>query len=301
MTEVSVSIIIPSYNRPTQILDCVMSLAKIDYPPHLLDIIVVDDGSPTPITSTLDGIDIKFPLQVIRQENQGISAARNTGIAQATGDLILFTDDDCRPDAQMINALVSAHKNAPTAMLGGRIENGLPDNIYSTAYQLQVAVTYAYFNRDALDMTTIAGNCMAMPRAILDKVGFFLVMGDGMGAEDREFLDRWRWQGYLVHYVDSAVIYHFHELTLRKLLRQHWTYGKAAHYYRKMTHERKSEGSPFMLGYYAVILKQFFAPGISMPIHKSVRVGMLLVLSQVVYISSALFAMLRDNSTQSSS
>ena len=85
-----ISVIIPVYNGArylAETLDCVFAQTMA---PH--EIIIVDDGS------TDDSPDILRRhgdrLIVIRQENQGVAAARNTGLAHATGEAIAFLDQD---------------------------------------------------------------------------------------------------------------------------------------------------------------------------------------------------------------
>jgi len=299
MAEVTVSVIVPTYNRPDRIRSCVDALCKLDYPSDLLEIIIVDDGGEIPVSEVLADVKIDFTLKVIRQENAGVSEARNTGVAKASQDLILFTDDDCRPDARWVRALVEEHQKSPMAILGGRTENGLPDNIYSTASQLLNTVVYNFFNRDPRDAYLIASNNMAVPRHLLLNAGGFLTVNTAPGAEDREFVDRWRWLGYPVHYVPQARIWHYHQLTLLTFCRQHWQYGRGAVMYQQITRERDSDGTDFEGSFYLNILKQFIHPDDPLPLHKSLRAGVLLVLSQVVYVLAIVVTLIKQKLNKS--
>lgn len=103
----TVSVIIAVYNDEAHIEKCVLSVCRQSYPK--LQIIVVDDGSvdSTPaILARLAEQDAR--MQIIRRENGGISAARNTGLAAATGDFICWLDSDDWLEADMLQALVSA-------------------------------------------------------------------------------------------------------------------------------------------------------------------------------------------------
>lgn len=85
-----VSVIIPTYNRAKQIGRAVDSVLAQTW--KSLDIIIVDDGS---TDATLDVLAAyKDKIRVIRQKNAGPSAARNTGIKAATGEIISFLDSD---------------------------------------------------------------------------------------------------------------------------------------------------------------------------------------------------------------
>mgnify|MGYP003643738775 CR=1 FL=1 len=92
-----ISLVIPVYNRPDMIATCLKSLAPSLE--HLRDVIVVDDGStdnatPAAIEATISEMGAGDTIRLIRQENAGPGAARNTGVAAATGDWIAFLDSD---------------------------------------------------------------------------------------------------------------------------------------------------------------------------------------------------------------
>lgn len=88
-----VSIIVPTYNGGSTLKKCVTSLSAQTYTD--IEIIIVNDGSTdntaTLATSLAHGDD---RIQVITQENGGVSAARNTGIKAATGGILMFVDGD---------------------------------------------------------------------------------------------------------------------------------------------------------------------------------------------------------------
>lgn len=85
-----VTIIVPTYNRPALLQETLATVLAQTYP--ALEIIVVDDGS-TDETATLLAT-YRGRIQVIRQQNGGLSAARNRGIAAANGAFLTFLDDD---------------------------------------------------------------------------------------------------------------------------------------------------------------------------------------------------------------
>ena len=87
------SVVIPTYNRSTSVLDTLRSCFEQTYPE--VEIVVVDDGSSDDTLEVLAGIDDPR-LVVVHQENAGPAAARNHGMRVATGDYIAFLDsDDC--------------------------------------------------------------------------------------------------------------------------------------------------------------------------------------------------------------
>jgi glycosyltransferase involved in cell wall biosynthesis len=84
----TISVIIPSYNQQEYLADCIESVLTQTIKPY--EIIVVDDGS----TDNSLEIARKYPVTVVSQRNKGLSAARNTGIMNSSGDYILPLDAD---------------------------------------------------------------------------------------------------------------------------------------------------------------------------------------------------------------
>ena len=90
---ISFSIVIPVYKTKEYLDQCVQSVIAQNY--ENFEIILVDDGSPDCCGQMCDAWAEKDPrIQVIHQENSGLSAARNTGIFHAAGDYVMFLDSD---------------------------------------------------------------------------------------------------------------------------------------------------------------------------------------------------------------
>lgn len=85
-----VSVIIPSYNQRIYVVEAIESVLCQSHPQ--IEIIVVDDGSTDGTRDALE--EYRGKIQIIHQANAGISAARNTGIKQATGQYICLLDQD---------------------------------------------------------------------------------------------------------------------------------------------------------------------------------------------------------------
>jgi len=88
--QVSVSVIIPAYNREQFVGEAICSVLAQTRCPD--EIVVVDDGSgdrTCEIANSFGGI-----VRCVRQENRGVSEARNTGVREAQGDVLAFLDSD---------------------------------------------------------------------------------------------------------------------------------------------------------------------------------------------------------------
>ena len=106
----SISVVIPLYNKAPHILGTLSSVLAQDLQP--LEIIVVDDGSTdngAEIVARMDNVLIKLH----RQANRGVSAARNAGVAMATGSHIAFLDADDEWYPQHIETLLALIQRFP--------------------------------------------------------------------------------------------------------------------------------------------------------------------------------------------
>lgn len=108
---ISVSVVIPAYNCSQIILGAVESALNQSY--KVKEIIVVDDGSDDDLESALNS----YEVNIIRQENQGVAAARNNGIIRATGEWIAFLDSDDRWMPEKIESFVEIIKKNPSVGL----------------------------------------------------------------------------------------------------------------------------------------------------------------------------------------
>ena len=235
------SIVIPTYNRPGRLASCLEVIAQLDYPRDRFEVIVVDDGSKIPLKPITDQLTGHLSIQMIRQKNAGPASARNRGAAAAQGKYLVFTDDDCQPYPDWLQAVEAALNNFPDALIGGHTVNALPDNPYSSASQLLIDYIYEYYNQGKGNATFFASNNFAMPRELFHKLGGFDTSFPLAAGEDREFCDRWLHNGFEMHYDSSIQIKHFHALTLRSFWRQHFNYGRGAYCFHQIQKKRSNK------------------------------------------------------------
>ncbi|MCA9930924.1 MAG: glycosyltransferase family 2 protein [Anaerolineales bacterium] len=104
------SVILPTYNRLTRLKMVLDGLEKQTYPQAGFEVIVVSDGSSDGTDEFLHQYKSRLRLTAVFQPNQGVAATRNHGLQKATGDLVLFIDDDVIPAPQLIAEHVSRHE-----------------------------------------------------------------------------------------------------------------------------------------------------------------------------------------------
>jgi glycosyltransferase involved in cell wall biosynthesis len=108
---VRVSIVIPCHNHARFLPEAVGSALTQSH--EDVEVVVVDDGSTDESAAVASG----FGVRVVRQSNQGLSSARNAGLAASCGDVVIFLDADDRLRPQAARAGVAALERTPAAML----------------------------------------------------------------------------------------------------------------------------------------------------------------------------------------
>lgn len=237
------SVIIPTRNRPEQVVRCLDALAAQAIEPGSFEVVVVDDGSEPPLALDPARWAHAFPLVVIRQSNTGPAGARNRGVSAARGEILAFTDDDCLPSPTWLAELAAGIRERPEALIGGSTVNGLVDHSFSEASQLILEMVYAYFNSEPTRAFFFASNNIACRRDRFLACGGFDAEFPGAAAEDREFCDRWRMQGRPLVWRSSAIIEHRHRQEFKSFVRIHFRYGQGAFLYQ---HKRRVRGSGTM-------------------------------------------------------
>lgn len=122
-----VSVVVPTYDRPAKLVTAVRSVAAQTYPN--IELVVVDDASPSPAREVLEGGSFGgLRWRCIRHDrNQGANTARNTGIREASGDIVAFLDDDDSWLPEYVDAQVAQFREGEdvgVALVGQRYTYG---------------------------------------------------------------------------------------------------------------------------------------------------------------------------------
>ncbi len=164
----SISVIIPTFNRAATLSRAIDSvLAQI----HTADeIIVVDDGS-TDATQQL--LDDHYPqLRVIRQQNLGVSAARNRGIAESTGEWIAFLDSDDAWLPTKLQIQLSALQQNPDYRFCHTEEIWIRNGVRVNQMNKHAKSGGDIFEK-CLPMCVISPSSALMQRTLFDSIGLF--------------------------------------------------------------------------------------------------------------------------------
>lgn len=247
-THPDLAVVVCSYNGAARIGACLDALYVQTVRPRL-EILVVDDGS----TDATARIARELGFRVVSQgTNQGLSAARNAGIAATTAPIVAFTDDDCVPGPTWAEDLLAAWATAPASVqgIGGEvacaIEATFAQRYLSASSPLAplefseaaptglVGRLRAYFasrgprpRRGSRSVYAIVGANMSFRRDALAAIGGFDPAIRFGGDEEYVSVEIRRHFGddaLLV--VPSVVMAHDFHPELRDSLRRSWSYGK---------------------------------------------------------------------------
>jgi glycosyltransferase involved in cell wall biosynthesis len=215
----SVSVVVCSYNGAGTLRDCLEGLAEQTYRDY--EVIVVNDGS----TDDTSRIASEYDVRLIESENRGLSRARNTGLAAASGDIVAYIDADARPDDEWLSFLAARFAAGHDGAVGG------PNLPWPAAGQVARAVanapggpTHVLISDDEAEH--IPGCNMAFRRDVLDAIGGFDPQFRTAG-DDVDVCWRLRDAGVRIGFEPAAVVWHHRRDTVRGYLAQQRGYGEA--------------------------------------------------------------------------
>jgi len=194
-----VSVIVPIKDDEKSVDALMRALLYQSYPKDKTEIILVDNGSQD---GTYDRIK-RYPVGLVREERPGSYAARNKGLSLAVGEVIAFTDADCRPEADWIKRGVDALVRQKAALAGGRVSFTLPEK--PTASEL---IDSAIYMQNELNVKTRRSAVTAnlfVRKEVFDRIGGFEAARSG---GDFLWTQKATGLGYPIIYAPDAVVHH---------------------------------------------------------------------------------------------
>ncbi|MES2284326.1 MAG: glycosyltransferase family A protein [Bacteroidota bacterium] len=210
-TELCISIIIPTYNREKCILELLQSLFKQDYKNYEIIIIDQSDQLSEEKKSFINAHENKFKYFHI--DERGRSLAKNYGILQAKGDIILFCDDDIIPPYNFLSTHVKHYLNEKIGAVSCRLVEEGDKEVYvriplkTTFYGRLINKPYS---TNSNFVTSLNGGNMSIRKAALDKSGFFEEYFEGTSmVEEPDIAYRVLMNGYKIYFDSSITVMHF--------------------------------------------------------------------------------------------
>jgi glycosyltransferase involved in cell wall biosynthesis len=211
--QIDLSLVVCTRNRADQLHSALESYAALAYD-GAWELVVVDNGSTddTPALLRSFGEDFGGRMRVLCETQPGLARARNTGWRASSGRLVVFTDDDCYPQADYLVQVASCFQESPLAFLGGRVLLFDPQDYPITIQLLNHRVDLP--PRSYIRPGLIHGANFAFLRDVLVSIGGFDErLGAGTElycAEDTDALARASANGYTGAYDPRPVVRHHH-------------------------------------------------------------------------------------------
>ena len=214
-----VSVVVCAYNAGDTVEDCLQSLERMTYPNF--EIILVNDGSKD---RTGDIGHRHARVRVIDIPNGGLSAARNVGLAEATGDIVAYTDADTRVDPDWLTFLVQPFLTSDVVGSGG--PNVVPADDPPMAQCIARAPgSPTHVLLDDRTAEHVPGCNMAFKRDALLAIGGFNPIYLRAG-DDVDVCWRLQSRGWKIGFSAAALVWHHHRSTVKAYWRQQIGYGE---------------------------------------------------------------------------
>jgi O-antigen biosynthesis protein len=228
-----ISVVVCTYNGARTIRGTLEGLSSLPYPDY--EVIVVDDGS----TDDTAEIAQAYDVRLVRTENRGLSSARNTGLAAATGEIVAYIDDDAYPDPHWLTYLAATFQSTDHAGVGGPNTPPPGDGPVAECVANAPGGPIHVLISDS-EAEHIPGCNMAFRRSCLEAIGGFDAQFRAAG-DDVDVCWRIRDRGWTLGFNPAAVVWHHRRNSVRAYWRQQLGYGRAEALLEKKWPERYND------------------------------------------------------------
>lgn len=214
-----VSVIIPTYRDWNSLSQSLRSLAAQTYSTDCFEILVVNNDP-----RDFPPADFQLPINatLIEEEIPGSYSARNAGIKQSRGEILVFTDADCLPNPEWLKSGINRILSDNVARLAGNVELYCPEGGSSACYLYEKVFSFDQKGH-AKRGTAVTANMFAR-REVFEVVGSF--NPHSFSGEDTQWGLRAQAAGFLIGYSAEATVKHPSRTRLQNLARKSKrTYG----------------------------------------------------------------------------
>ena len=251
MMQVKASIVIPSRNRRKVLERTLKFLFHQDYPQDQYEIIVVDDGSTDGTYAMVRAQASPCRLVCLRhEERKGPAVARNRGIREARGEVVIFIDDDIFCPPQFVREHVKYHEKEKNLIVDGPAINIGDGDFSFTDWEKRLLAFFDFFGS-----AFVTANTSCRREHLLKAGGFDEKFGTGFGWYDLELGFRLMAMGLKRKKNRRAFAFHYKPAQIQKvgfsyqerLLKQKDRGRNAVYLYKK--HPTKKVGRRVRLHY----------------------------------------------------
>ncbi len=226
-----ISLVICTRDRTDLLKGALEAILAVDYPDR--EIIVIDNAPSNNNTAELVA---GLPVRYVKEERPGLDWARNRGIAEASHEIIAFTDDDVRPDRGWLRGIAAGFVDPEIMAVSGLVAPAELETEAQIQYEFGYGGMLQYLHCFKVDGTKLStqkllwtsnygvGANMAFRRQVFAEVGNFdpaLDVGTPTrGAGDIEMFHRILAKGYSTFYEPTAFVWHVHRRSGEALSKQ---------------------------------------------------------------------------------
>jgi len=235
MAGMVVSIVIPTQRRPEPLARAVRStFGQTGLAPDALELIVVDNDQTPSARALVEALaaEAPFPVRYVHEPRPGVANARNAGVAQVSGALIAFLDDDEEASPGWLAALVVAQGRFEADLVFGPVRARLPDHVGDHRAYLE-----HFFSRRGpaeagpLDHYCGCGDSLVRRAALPARPNPFSDGRNYIGGEDDLLFAEMQAAGARIAWAPEAWVWEDpapQRLTLRYAIRRAFVYGQGA-------------------------------------------------------------------------
>jgi len=229
-----VSVVVPIYNGENDLPDLINCLKSQTYPIEQVEYFLVDNASSDRTSTIIQNAAQNFPKihYLAETKIQSSYAARNAGIRASMGEIIAFTDADCRPQPQWLTELIIPFKDTNIGIVAGEI-SGLPGKSILEKYaEKQDVLSQKYTLQNSFCPYGQTAN-LAIRKEIFTQTGLFRPYLTTGGDADI----CWRIQRetqWKIQFAPNAIVQHRHRSTIAEFQSQWRRYGKSNRYLHEL-------------------------------------------------------------------
>jgi len=225
------SVVIPTHQRRDVVVRNVSALAGQTHGDF--EVVAVVDGSTDGTAAALRALETPFPLTVLEQPNSGAATARNAGAAAASGEILLFLDDDMEGDPGLLAEHDRSHRGGADLVLGDvplhpdSPRNVLSDGVGAWARARRDRLAVA----DDVPLADLLTGQMSIKRDLFERLGAFdaaFTRDGAFGGEDVDFGYRVLKAGCRVEFNPAAVSRQRFDVDPAVYLRREYDAGRSA-------------------------------------------------------------------------
>lgn len=219
------SIILATYNRKKEVESFINSLLIQTY--NNFELIIVDQNRDGRLNQLIKKYSTNINIKHIKINKVGLSIARNTGISNATGEILAFPDDDCEYPENILERIKDEFtKNDHIAVLTGRCLDKQSNTTSAGKFKNKSCqINYLNVFKTAVSVTLFIKKSAIEDLKFDERLGLGAEFG---AAEETDLLMRILEKKYIALYNPSIIVFHpnIEEIKTKNLLNRYYYYGK---------------------------------------------------------------------------